>query len=124
MQASAASQNVPLSFIAYDSTYATGPSSIQATTQTYYPLDGVTDPTLLYQQLVNALNASITSGGFTSVLQQASFVNGASATANAVATSLATTAPVIEEYGGSGSNNQLDDGQISGIVIGTIAGIA
>lgn len=122
VEASAAAQNVPLSYVVFDSAVQTGPSSILATTTTNYPLTAGMDPTTLYLQLVAALNSSISSGGFTSVLQQASIVNGATTTASAVVLSLSTTAPVVVTPSSSGGSNKLSDGIIAAIVICSVVG--
>jgi len=120
-QASAAAQQVPLTYVSYVSAIEIGATSITATTVTNYPLKSGETATSVYSQLSVAVNASVSSGGFTNVLQQASIVNGANATASASATSVVSSDPVVIKIS-SGSSSALSSGAIAGIVIGVVIG--
>jgi cell wall integrity and stress response component len=99
-----------------------GTYSVIASTLTKIP---TSNPDSLYTSLTTALDNAVSSGQFSTTLQEVGDAAGDTQTANAQCTGVSNSAPIIS-YPPSSSNNSngLSGGAIAGIVIGVLAGVA
>ncbi|RYG60414.1 hypothetical protein EON64_19305 [archaeon] len=91
------------------------------------PLDstGYTDANTFYTAASTSLSTSVTTGVFTTYLNTVSMVYGATDMLNADATDVEVSDYTVEdEPQGGGDDDELSDGAVAGIVIGTIVGFA
>jgi hypothetical protein len=103
---------------------------ILATTEVNIPLSATTftNATQLYSSLTQSLDAAVLSGAFTESLQAAALVFNSSALANAAVTNVTNSAPTVNndlQYPPSGGeDDELNGGEIAGIVIGCFVFVA
>jgi Tfp pilus assembly major pilin PilA len=83
-----------------------------------------TSTTDLYNGVNANLQTAITTTAYTGYLQTYSTTNGATATANADGTAASSSPAVVVNPPSNNDDDSLNDGQIAGIVIGTIFGFA
>lgn len=102
--------------------------TIKAATQLNIPVDSTTytDANALYAQLTQKLSDAVTSGSFTEQLQIVALLLEADALQVVSVDQVDSSPAAVNDFtpGGSGSNDDLSDGAIAGIVIGSVVGAA
>lgn len=90
------------------------------------PLDSTsyTSTDALYSGVNANLQTAITNNDYTTALQSYSAANGATNTANADGAAASSTPAIVVNPSSDNDDDELTDGQIAGIVIGTIFGFA
>lgn len=102
--------------------------TVKATTQLNIPLDATafTDVNALYSALTTQLAAAVNSGSFTEQLQIIALLLEADALQIVSVDTVDSSPASVNNFSpsGSGSNDDLSDGAIAGIVIGCVVGAA